>query len=97
MRTWAEVWDNGGGRGEREYRDRAAVNQTNCSGGLLPTDYAPPAGAANLGNPTPFLSLELVWSRKEEGPEPSEPGPLCNTHRRARARLAFWIPMQVNL
>lgn len=83
------------GRGEREYRNGAADGQTDCSGGLLSTDSAPPAGAANLGNLTPFASLELVWSRKEEGAEPSEPGPLCKKH--THTRLAFWIPVQGNL
>lgn len=68
------------GGGERAYRDRAADSQANCSGGHLPTDYAPPAGAANLGNLTTFPSLELVRGSKEEEAEPSEPGLLCNTH-----------------
>lgn len=48
----------------RAYRDRAADSQADCSSGLLVTNYTPPTGAANLGNPTPFRSLELELGRR---------------------------------
>lgn len=57
-----------GQRGEPAYRDHAADSLVECSGGLLATNYRLPAGAANLGNPTPFRSLELEQGRPNTAP-----------------------------
>lgn len=66
---WVGVWDDadrGGGGGEmgRAYRDHAADSQADCGSGLLATNYTPPTGTANLGNQTPFRSLELELGRR---------------------------------
>lgn len=77
MRAWIGVWD-------ASYPwDYAVDSRADCRGGLLPTNYMLPAGAANLGNPTPLRSPELGQGRREKGTELSELGPrISHVHAR---------------